>query len=266
MSEKTKGLMTRKDLFWIAVRSFFVQHCYSFSRMQGIGFLYTILPALRKIHPDKEELAKAMTRHTDFFNSHPHFLAPIVAMVIAMEEQKEDPEIIRAFKISTMGPIAGIGDALYNFMYDPVMRGIVGALGFSGAWIAFFIAFIPQNFVKIAAFKPLYIVYEAGSQALLKIQAQMKQINRLATTIGLMSIGGLSASYINVKIVTEFVVNEKTFGIQADIFDKLMPNVLSLIILLTAFWLVRSKKWNIQVLIWSIIGVALAGSYFKILG
>lgn len=266
MDIQNKVLFSRKELSVIAWRSFFLQNSFNFSRMQGIGFLYSIIPALRKIHLNKEDLGKAMLRHTDFFNTHPRFHAPITAMVIAMEEQKEDPETIRAFKISTMGPIAGIGDALYNFMYDPVMRGIVGSLALSGAWIAIPLALFVENITKVFMFQPLYIVYEHGSKALLKIQAQMKQINRLATNIGLMSLGGLSASYINVKFATVFIVNDKPFSIQVDIFDKLMPNVVSLIILLTAFYLIRIKKWNIQMLIWSMIGVCLVGSYFKFLG
>ncbi len=261
-----KGLFSRRELFVIAWRSFFLQHSFNFSRMQGIGFLYSIIPALRKIYPDKVELGKAMLRHTDFFNTHPRVHAPITAMVIAMEEQKEDPETIRAFKISTMGPIAGVGDALYNFMYDPVMRGIVGSLALSGAWIAIPLGFFVENLTKLFMFQPLYLVYEHGSQALLKIQSQMQQINKLATNIGLMSLGGLAASYINVKFAYVFTVNEKPFSIQADIFDKLMPNVVSLIILLTAFYMIRVKRWNIQVLIWSMIVICLIGSYFKILG
>lgn len=261
-----KGLFSRRELRVIAWRSFFIQLCFNYSRMQGIGFLYTIMPALRKIYPDKAELGKAMLRHTDFFNTHAKFFAPITGMVIAMEEQKENPETIKAFKISTMGPLAGIGDALHNFMYAPVQRGIVAALAVSGAWISIPLGFLLDNLPKFLLFQPLYTVYEHGSQALLKIQSQMQQINKLATNIGLMSLGGLAASYINVKFAYVFTVNEKPFSVQADIFDKLMPNVVSLIILLTAFYLIRVKKWNIQLLIWSMIGICLVGSYFKILG
>ncbi|MGL4525091.1 MAG: PTS system mannose/fructose/sorbose family transporter subunit IID [Spirochaetia bacterium] len=264
--ENQKNMFSRKELRQIAWRSFFLQLSFNFSRMQGLGFLYIVIPALRKIYKDdKEGFCQAMMRHTDFINTHPMVSAPITAMVIAMEEKKEDPETIRAFKVSTMGPVAGIGDAMYNFMYDPVMRGIVASLAYSGAWIAIPLAFLVQNIVKLLMFKPLYFVYEAGATALIKIQAKMRQINRLATTIGLMSLGGLAAAYINVQFALSFNLNDQPFSVQTDIFDKLMPNVVSLIILLSAFYLVRVKKWNIQLLIWSMIGLCLVGSYFGIL-
>ncbi|MGL4676230.1 MAG: PTS system mannose/fructose/sorbose family transporter subunit IID [Brevinema sp.] len=259
-------LFSKKELRMIVWRAFFLQHAFNFSRMQGVGFLYTILPALRKIYKDDQEgLAKAMLRHTDFFNTHPRVHAPIVAMVIAMEEHKEDPETIRAFKIATMGPIAGIGDSMFNFMYDPVMRGIVGSLAYSGAWIALPLGLFVENLTKLLMFKPLYTVYDLGSSALIKIQSHMRQINRLATNIGLMSLGGLSAAYISVQFALEFTLNDKTFSVQQDIFDQLMPSILSLVTLLLAFYLIRVKKWNIQMLIWSIIGICLVASYFNIL-
>ncbi len=80
--------------------------------MQANGWLYTILPALRKIHKNEEDLKKSMAMHLEFFNTHPFLVTFISGLVLAMEESKERISTIRAIKVSTMGPGGGIGDAV----------------------------------------------------------------------------------------------------------------------------------------------------------
>ncbi|MEW6042584.1 MAG: PTS system mannose/fructose/sorbose family transporter subunit IID, partial [Elusimicrobiota bacterium] len=36
-------------------RSFLLQSVWNFERMQNVGFLFTVLPSLKKIYPDKKE-------------------------------------------------------------------------------------------------------------------------------------------------------------------------------------------------------------------
>ena len=53
--------ITKKDLNEMAVRSMAEQCCFSFERMQAIGFCYGMTKCFRKIHGDNnEEMAAAM--------------------------------------------------------------------------------------------------------------------------------------------------------------------------------------------------------------
>lgn len=49
---------------------FFFQWGWNYERMQGSGYLFTILPQLRKIYgDDSPELQEMMKTHAQFFNT-----------------------------------------------------------------------------------------------------------------------------------------------------------------------------------------------------
>ena len=65
--------ITKKDLNEMAVRSMAEQCCFSFERMQAVGFCYGMTKCFRKIHGDNnEEMAAALKNNLDFINTEPH--------------------------------------------------------------------------------------------------------------------------------------------------------------------------------------------------
>ncbi|MGK3881718.1 PTS system mannose/fructose/sorbose family transporter subunit IID, partial [Enterococcus faecium] len=67
---KSNYKLTKEDFKQINRRSLFTfQLGWNYERMQGSGYLYTILPQLRKIYgDDTPELKEIMKTHTQFFN------------------------------------------------------------------------------------------------------------------------------------------------------------------------------------------------------
>ena len=62
--------ITKKDLNEMAVRSMAEQCCFSFERMQAVGFCYGMTKCFRKIHGDNnEEMAAALKNNLDFINT-----------------------------------------------------------------------------------------------------------------------------------------------------------------------------------------------------
>ena len=59
-------VITSKDLSRMAWRSLFLQASFNYERMQANGWLYTILPALRKIHKNPDDLRQSMRMHLEF--------------------------------------------------------------------------------------------------------------------------------------------------------------------------------------------------------
>lgn len=102
-------VITKKDLNKMIWRSFFLQASFNYERMQACGWLFSILPGLKKIHTNKKDLSLAMKDHLEFFNTHPFLVNFIMGLVISMEEIKQDRNTIRAIKVATMGPLGGIG-------------------------------------------------------------------------------------------------------------------------------------------------------------
>lgn len=63
--------LTKKDINRVAWRSMLLQASFNYERMQASGWLYGLLPALKKIHTNKRDLARSMKGHMGFFNTHP---------------------------------------------------------------------------------------------------------------------------------------------------------------------------------------------------
>ena len=119
-------VITKGDLNKMVWRSLLLQASFNYERMQACGWLYGLLPGLKKIHKNKEDLSNSMKDNMEFFNTHPFLVNFIMGLILAMEENKEDRNTIRAVKVATMGPLGGIGDALFWLTALPICVGIGG--------------------------------------------------------------------------------------------------------------------------------------------
>ena len=130
--QSANKVITGRDLSIMAWRSLFLQASFNYERMQANGWLYTILPALRKIHKNPDDLRASMRMHLEFFNTHPFLVTFISGLVVSMEEAKENISTIRAIKVSTMGPGGGIGDAVFWLTLLSICGGVGASIALSG--------------------------------------------------------------------------------------------------------------------------------------
>lgn len=54
-------------------RSLFLQASFNYERMQAAGWLYGLIPGLKKIHKNKDDLSNSMKMHMEFFLILIHF-------------------------------------------------------------------------------------------------------------------------------------------------------------------------------------------------
>ena len=92
--------LTKKDINRVAWRSMLLQASFNYERMQASGWLYGLLPALKKIHTNKRDLARAMKGHMGFFNTHPFLVTFVIGIILAMERSKQDVNSIQSTKIA----------------------------------------------------------------------------------------------------------------------------------------------------------------------
>ncbi len=100
-----------------ALRSFLLQASWNFDRLQGLGALFVLAPALRSLYQG-EERKQAFRRHMGYFNTHPYLASAILGSTIALEESaargEEQAEVSAVdFNAMMMAPFAAIGDALF---------------------------------------------------------------------------------------------------------------------------------------------------------
>ena len=91
MSEK-KITLSKKDRRSVMLRSQFLQGSWNYERMQNGGWAFSLIPALRKLYPNKEDASAALKRHLEFFNTHPYIAAPILGVTLALEEDKANAQ------------------------------------------------------------------------------------------------------------------------------------------------------------------------------
>lgn len=108
--------LPRRILVQTALRSLLLQASWNFERLQGLGALYVVAPALRFLYRDRE-LQEAYGRHTEYFNTHP-FLAPaVLGATIQLEQARAagEPPAFQPgeFKTVFAAPCAAMGDAFF---------------------------------------------------------------------------------------------------------------------------------------------------------
>lgn len=103
-------------MFKVFRRSLLLQASWNFERLQGLGALYVMAPALRYLYRG-EALVRAYGRHTEYFNTHP-FLAPaVLGATLNLEAASVDGAAVEfpvtEFKKLLASPCAAMGDAFF---------------------------------------------------------------------------------------------------------------------------------------------------------
>jgi PTS system galactosamine-specific IID component len=260
-------VLTKKDINNLAIRSVWLQGSMNYERMQAGGFMFSQLPYLKKIYKDdKEGLKDAMVDNIEFINTSPHFAGFLMALLLSMEEGREDRQTIRALKTALFGPLAGIGDAIFWFTVLPILAGICSSMALGGSILGPILFFVAYCFIFASRFLTTRLGYNLGVKAIPMIKQQSEIIGHAATVLGVTVIGGLISSYVHINVLTKFVINKSSkLELQAGFFDRILPNILPFGFVFLLYYLIRKKKMNPIILIVGTFVVVLILSFFKIL-
>ena len=64
-------VVTKKDLTKVFLREITYEHTWNYERMGNVGFCFSMYPVLKKLYPDKKDLAAAMKRHLTLYQPLP---------------------------------------------------------------------------------------------------------------------------------------------------------------------------------------------------
>ncbi len=265
-----ESVMTKevfKKTFW---RTFPLQACFCYERIQNVGFAYQMVPALKKLYPDKEEASKALKRHLAIFNTTPCVVPFITGASIAMEEKFKkarengeecDEESINAVKTALMGPLAGIGDSFFWGTLRIIAAGIGASLAAQGSILGavlFFLMYnIPQLFVR---YQGLKLGYKSGVSFLENMSqgGVIALLTEVAKILGLVVVGSMCASMVALSTPLVISMDGADVVIQ-DIFNSILPNILPLGLTFVIYKLLQ-KGIKTTTVLWGIILFGIAGS------
>ncbi len=247
MSKEVK--LTKEDkklIMELYKSSFMLEGCYNYERQQGLGYAIAIWPAIKTFYHTKEEQAKALVRHMEIFNTTPHVVTAITGVNAALEKEASvnpdfDTNSINNIKVGLMGPFAGIGDSFFWGTFRIIAAAIGISLAQQGSpfgFILFLLLFnIPHFIIK-------YYLTVAGYRFGTDIMKNAKEsgilqiISKGATIVGLMVIGGMSASMVKLSTPLQIALGETSFTIQSYL-DQIFPLLLPFLYVLAMFGLLK---------------------------
>ncbi|WP_420851609.1 PTS system mannose/fructose/sorbose family transporter subunit IID [Pantoea alhagi] len=259
---QTEPQITPRDLRRVFWRSFQMEFSWNYERQMNLAFVYAMMPVLKKLYTRHEDLVSALKRHLVFFNTTPHIVTLILGITAAMEEKNRnggglDSASIDNVKASLMGPLAGLGDSFFWGTLRLIATGIGTSLALKGNMlgpILFVLIFnVPHILVRWLFTRWGYVL---GTGVLQRVQksGMMESLTYGASIIGLMVVGAMTASMIDITIPVTFGAGEAKTQVQG-IIDDIMPCLLPLLSFGIVYWLLGKKVQPLAI----IGGMALVG-------
>ena len=203
---ENKIKLSKADRRSVMLRSQFLQGSWNYERMQNGGWAYSLIPALKKLYPNKDDASAALKRHLEFFNTHPYIAAPILGVTLALEEERAngaqiDDAAIQGVKVGMMGPLAGIGDPVFWFTVRPILGAIAASLATGGSVIAPLFFFLVWNVVRVAfLWYTQEFGYQKGSEITKDLSGGILQtITKGASILGMFVMGILVQRWTNIN-------------------------------------------------------------------
>ena len=266
-----KKALLRASLIWET----WVQCCYNYERMMGMACAHTFLPVVKYLYPDnKEKQIDLMTREMEFFNVHIEFGSCILGLAIALEEEKAmgvdiPNEFITNIKTSLMGPLAGVGDTIYQGVLIPILLALcidITRSGDGNIWGAIVYTVLMVAISYIFSYINFMFGYNAGSDAIMDFLEKgiIVKLLTAASIMGCMVMGGLIVNYVKVKCGLVIHTSGSDFSLQESLFDAVLPNILPLLTTMGIYGLMQ-KKWTSIKIILLIVVLGIVCGFFNIL-
>ena len=186
----------------------FLHASYNYERLQGLGFAHAMSPIIAYLYPDQAERAAALRRHVLFFNTEPQIGALVPAVVATMEEERAagapiSDEAIHSVKSGLMGPLAGVGDLLFQGLITPLFLSTAIGIARQGLlWgpIAYVLAI--SAVVLGSSYGFWELGYRLGKAAVSRVLSSgwLPGVTQAAAVVGMTVLGALAAQVIQVPV------------------------------------------------------------------
>ena len=193
----------RKKVWW---RHQFLQGSWNYERMQNGGWCYSMIPAIKKLYPAKEDQVAALKRHLEFYNTHPYVSSPVIGVTLALEEERAngapvDDAAIQGVKVGMMGPLAGVGDPVFWFTVRPILGALGASLALGGSILGPILFFVAWNVIRMAfEWYTQESGYKVGSSIAKDLGGgMMGKITEGASILGMFIIGALVQRWVSIS-------------------------------------------------------------------
>ena len=220
VGQTTGYKLTKADLRQINIRNLVgFQAGWNYERMQHSGYLWIILPQLRKIYGDNTEALKTAcrTQCSPFFNTSNFLNTIITGIDLAIEETEgvEGLETVASLKTGLMGPLASIGDSIFGSL-------------------------LPTIFVDWFRCKQTYIAYDQGMKLVTTMSDKLNAITDAATVMGVFMVGALISTNVGIVLTINPNIGGVPLDVQ-DILNNICPKLVPAALVGFVYWLLGRK-------------------------
>ena len=271
MEKKQVTQEERKVLKSMFLRSHLVFTTFNMVKMEANAYTLTMAPAIESIYKDDpQEKREAYLRANQFFNTHAVPFSFIAGLNYAMEKQHHDNgsidgTTINAIKTALMGPTAGMFDSLFFNCLRIIASGIAIGLCSQGNVLGTFL-FILIYGVSQSVVKYLFVNwgYTFGTSFIDAVynSGLMQALTKAAGVMGLMMIGFMSASTVNVPLNWTISIGETSVVVQ-DVLNSIFPGILGVGLLFLMVGAIK-KGWRPTQLVLCILAFGLVGAFLGI--
>ena len=257
--------ITSKDVTKTYLRWHFANEIpHSFERYISPSLLYAMMPVLKKLYKDKDDLKAAYKRQLLFFNTQLTWGGGVITgLMSSMEKERARQEyageeitmtddLMYNTKAGLMGALAGIGDAIDSVTIQYIFIAIAVPWAQEGNPLG---ALFP--FVCFAIYQLLVGLFFArrgyalgrNATGLIRSSGVQDAIN-LLSILGVFMMGILAGNYVKVSSSLKFAISGKEFVLQ-ELLDKIVPGVLPLAVVLGVYYYYVKKGLKVtQALLW----------------
>ena len=257
--------ITSKDVTKTYLRWHFANEIpHSFERYISPSLLYAMMPVLKKLYKDKDDLKAAYKRQLLFFNTQLTWGGGVITgLMSSMERERARQEyageeitmtddLMYNTKAGLMGALAGIGDAIDSGTIQYIFIAIAVPWAQEGNPLG---ALFP--FVCFAIYQLLVGLFFArrgyalgrNATGLIRSSGVQDAIN-LLSILGVFMMGILAGNYVKVSSSLKFAISGKEFVLQ-ELLDKIVPGVLPLAVVLGVYYYYVKKGLKVtQALLW----------------
>ena len=261
------SLLTDKELKQTFIRSFFSMTSINYERYCSLGFCYAMIPAIKKLYPNKEDQIAALRRHNEFFNCHPYTGNAVMGVSLALEEQRASGkdisnEAIASTKTALMGPLSGVGDSIFKAVFMTIFAALAAGMALEGNIIAPFVFIIPNVVLNVIS-RWLFIKY--GHRFGISIVSKMNSSDLLdkfirgATIVGMMVTGAMTVGFVSVPLAVSWTLSGKEI-ILLDTINSILPGLLPLLLVLGFHRILVSSKKGMYICIVACFVIGILGT------
>ena len=246
----------------------------TYYKQMNRAFCLMVAGVLKKIyHGRPDDYAAALRRHAAFFNITVQFAPFVGGIAMAMEERvargEIEPDSVNDVKAALMGPLSGIGDAIFLI----TIRVVAAAVGISlcqasnaaGPIVFLLIYNIPAFWLRVWGVQKGYSM-GVGFLEKASENGLMQKVIAAIGIVGAMVIGGMTKDMFWATIpvqIGQAVEGQDPTTIQT-VLDSIMPGIVGM----SAFWIyyrLLAKKINPMWLILGTMVLGVIGAYFGFL-